>query len=58
MGKKFKKETIASKAGIGTDIQHGAIVPPLILEQTLSSRILVKNRLMNIQDKEIQPEIN
>ena len=31
MGKKFKKETIASKAGIGTDIQHGAIVPPLYL---------------------------
>ena len=31
MGKKFKKETIASKAGIGKDIQHGAIVPPLYL---------------------------
>ena len=31
MGKKFKKETIASKAGIGTDTQHGAIVPPLYL---------------------------
>ena len=31
MGKKFKKETIASKAGIGKDSQHGAIVPPLYL---------------------------
>ena len=31
MGKKFKKETIASKAGIGADSQHGAIVPPLYL---------------------------
>ena len=31
MSKKFKKETIASKAGIGKDIQHGAIVPPLYL---------------------------
>ena len=31
MRKKFKKETIASKAGIGTDKQHGAVVPPLYL---------------------------
>ena len=31
MSKKFKKETIASKAGVGTDKQHGAIIPPLYL---------------------------
>ena len=29
--KKFKKETIASKAGIGSDKHHGSIVPPLYL---------------------------
>tara|TARA_S200000501_G_scaffold357219_1_gene380661 strand:+ start:583 stop:1734 length:1152 start_codon:yes stop_codon:yes gene_type:complete len=31
MGKKFKKETIAAKAGVGGDKQHGAIIPPLYL---------------------------
>ncbi len=31
MKKKFKKETIAAKAGIATDQQYGAIVPPLYL---------------------------
>src|SRR6056300_315090 len=29
--KKFKKETIASKAGIGSDKNHGSIIPPLYL---------------------------
>ena len=31
MSKKFKKETIAAKAGVGSDKQHGAIIPPLYL---------------------------
>ena len=31
MKKKSNKETIASKAGIGSDQQHGAIVPPVYL---------------------------
>ena len=31
MSKKFKKKTIASKAGIGTDTQYGSIVPPIYL---------------------------
>ena len=31
MKKKLNKETIASKAGVGSDQQHGAIVPPLYL---------------------------
>ena len=31
MKKKFKKETIAAKAGIASDQQYGAIVPPLYL---------------------------
>ena len=67
MSKKFKKETIASKAGIGKDIQHGAggfVHHSLlfILEQTLSMRRFwqfLKNRApMNIQDREIQLEIH
>ena len=31
MKKKYNKETIASKAGVGSDSMHGAIVPPLYL---------------------------
>ena len=31
MSKKFKKETIAAKAGVGSDKQYGAIIPPLYL---------------------------
>ena len=31
MKKRLNKETIASKAGVGSDQQHGAIVPPLYL---------------------------
>ena len=31
MSKKFKKETIAAKAGVGSYKQHGAIIPPLYL---------------------------
>ena len=31
MKKKLNKETIASKAGVGSDQQHGAIAPPLYL---------------------------
>ncbi|MBD62694.1 MAG: cystathionine gamma-synthase [Gammaproteobacteria bacterium] len=31
MKKKYSKETITSKAGVGSDSRHGAIVPPLYL---------------------------
>ena len=31
MSKKLKQETITAKAGVGSDKQHGAIIPPLYL---------------------------
>ena len=38
--KKFKKETIASKAGIGSDKHHGSIIPPLYLSSNFEYREL------------------
>ena len=38
--KKFKKETIASKAGIGSDKHHGSIVPPLYLSSNFEYKKL------------------
>ena len=42
--KKFNKETIASKAGIGSDKQHGAIIPPLYLTSTFEYEKLGKDQ--------------
>jgi cystathionine gamma-synthase len=42
--KKFKKETIAAKAGIGSDKQHGAIVPPLYLTSNFEYEKLGKEQ--------------
>ena len=38
--KKFKKETIASKAGIGSDKHHGSIIPPLYLSSNFEYKEL------------------
>ena len=45
MKKKFKKETIAAKAGIATDQQYGAIVPPLYLTTNFIYDELGKDQL-------------
>ena len=42
--KKFKKETIASKAGIGSDKHHGSIVPPLYLSSNFEYMELGKEQ--------------
>ena len=42
--KKFKKETIAAKAGIGTDAHHGSIVPPLYLSSNFKYEELGKEQ--------------
>ena len=42
--KKFKKETIAAKAGIGSDIHHGSIVPPLYLSSNFEYKELGKEQ--------------
>ena len=42
--KKFKKETIAAKAGIGSDTQHGSIVPPLYLSSNFKYEELGKEQ--------------
>ena len=42
--KKFKKETIASKAGIGSDKHHGSIVPPLYLSSNFEYKELGKEQ--------------
>ena len=45
MDKKLKKETIATKAGIGTDQQYGAIVPPVYLTTNFIYDELGKDQL-------------
>ena len=45
MNKKLKKETIATKAGIGTDQQYGAIVPPVYLTTNFIYDELGKDQL-------------
>ena len=42
--KKFKKETIAAKAGIGSDMHHGSIVPPLYLSSNFEYKELGKEQ--------------
>jgi len=42
--KKFKKETIASKTGIGSDKHHGSIIPPLYLSSNFEYRELGKEQ--------------
>ena len=42
--KKFKKETMAAKAGIGSDMHHGSIVPPLYLSSNFEYRELGKEQ--------------
>ena len=42
--KKFKKETIAAKAGIGTDANHGSIVPPIYLSSNFEYEELGKEQ--------------
>ena len=42
--KKFKKETIAAKAGIGSDVHHGSIVPPLYLSSNFEYKELGKEQ--------------
>ena len=42
--KKFKKETIAAKAGIGSDTQHRSIVPPLYLSSNFKYEELGKEQ--------------
>ena len=42
--KKYKKETIAAKAGIGSDMHHGSIVPPLYLSSNFEYRELGKEQ--------------
>ena len=42
--KKFKKETIASKAGIGSDKNHGSIIPPLYLSSNFEYEKLGKEQ--------------
>ena len=42
--KKFKKETIAAKAGIGSDMDHGSIVPPLYLSSNFEYKELGKEQ--------------
>ena len=42
--KKFKKETIAAKAGIGSDAHHGSIVPPLYLSSNFKYEELGKEQ--------------
>jgi cystathionine gamma-synthase len=42
--KKFKKETIASKAGIGSDMHYGSIVPPLYLSSNFEYKELGKEQ--------------
>jgi cystathionine gamma-synthase len=42
--RKFKKETIAAKAGIGSDMHHGSIVPPLYLSSNFEYRELGKEQ--------------
>ena len=57
MKKKFKKETIAAKAGIATDQQYGAIVPPLYLTTNFLYDELGKDQLYEYTGKGIQLEI-
>ena len=42
--KKFKKETMAVKAGIGSDMHHGSIVPPLYLSSNFEYKELGKEQ--------------
>ena len=42
--KKFKKETMAAKAGIGSDMHHGSIVPPLYLSSNFEYKELGKEQ--------------
>jgi cystathionine gamma-synthase len=42
--KKFKKETIAAKAGIGSDMHYGSIVPPLYLSSNFEYKELGKEQ--------------
>ena len=42
--KKFKKETMAAKAGIGSDMNHGSIVPPLYLSSNFEYKELGKEQ--------------
>tara|TARA_B100001142_G_scaffold323282_1_gene373045 strand:- start:1825 stop:2979 length:1155 start_codon:yes stop_codon:yes gene_type:complete len=42
--KKFKKETIASKAGIGSDKHHRSIVPPLYLSSNFEYKEIGKEQ--------------
>ena len=42
--KKYKKETIAAKAGIGSDMHHGSIVPPLYLSSNFEYKELGKEQ--------------
>jgi cystathionine gamma-synthase len=42
--KKFKKETIAAKAGIRSDMHHGSIVPPLYLSSNFEYNELGKEQ--------------
>ena len=42
--KKYKKETIAAKAGIGSDMHHRSIVPPLYLSSNFEYKELGKEQ--------------
>ena len=44
MPKKLDKDTISSRAGVETDTQHGAIVPPLYLSSNFAFKELGKNQ--------------